>query len=217
MKSLFISKSYAELKLLPDFCAANSIQLVAQSLIRFEALPFTVTKPFEALFFSSPRSILFFLKGMCIPKGTFIACVGAGTAAVLRSLGYDPDFVGEGKDFKKIASDLQQKLGDKTILFPLSTRSLRSISSHLNPHQLEEVVVYETINQSHAIPLSDIVVFTSPSNVDSYLESNELNSGNTLIAWGESTAKALEKRQKKALVLDEPNEQALIALLKTLI
>src|SRR5690606_8940903 len=158
-----------------------------------------------------------FLKGMSIPKGIFIACVGEGTATVLRSLGYHPDFVGEGKDLQQIASDLNQKLGDRSILFPLSSRSLRSISSHLNPNQLEEVVVYDTINQSRTIPPSDFVVFTSPSNVDSFLETNQLNSSTILIAWGESTAKALEKRQKKALVMDEPNEQALIALLKTFI
>lgn len=217
MKKLFISKSEAELTELPQFCVDNNIQLVSQALIRFEAVPFTISKDFDVIFFSSPRSILFFLKGRSIPKGCFIACVGQGTAAVLASLGHSPNFVGLGNDPEKIAYQLKEACDGKSILFPLSSRSLKSISSRMNQDQIEEVVVYDTINQSSAIPECDFVVFTSPSNVESYLESTALCSTSTYIAWGKSTLNTLEKRQKKALVLDEPSEQALISLLQSLI
>lgn len=217
MKKLFISKSETELTALPQFCIDNNIQLVSQALIRFEAVPFTISKDFDAIFFSSPRSILFFLKGRSIPKNCFIACVGQGSATVLKAIGHNPNFIGEGNNLEKIALDLKDACKNKNILFPLSSRSLKSISSHFDPNQVEEVVVYDTINHSSALPECDFVVFTSPSNVESYLESNAFCSTSTYIAWGKSTLKALDKRQKKALVLDEPSEQALISLLQSLI
>lgn len=191
IKSIFISKPLSELDALNTFCTQKGIHLIAESLIRFDSVPFTVEKPYDVVFFASIRAAEFFLNGTTVPPHCKIACIGETTAEKLKNLGLSVDFIGEkaGKP-DEVAEAFKTWLGGRTVIIPQSTISKRSIASKIAPEQCIEVIVYKTIPACKTIPVCDISVFTSPSNFESFLLCNEAPKGN-IIAWGETTKRAI--------------------------
>ena len=214
MKRLFISKSILDLANLPSFCETNGISLVAQSLIRFEAVPFTLTKPCQVIFFGSIRAVRFFLQHAKMPTGVAVACIGSTTAERIRSLGIEVDFIGDKSGQpSRVADDFVQWLGPRSVLIPCSEQSNRSISKRLPIEQCEEVQVYRTLDACQSIADCDTYVFTSPSNLNSFLRCNPKPIG-IVIAWGETTAKALrEANIHVTKTLHHSTEAALIEYL----
>lgn len=200
---------------LQRFCAERGIELTAFSLIQFNALPFTIDQAFETVFFSSPRSANYFISQFKIPEGVEIAAVGTGTAASLQAHGYSTQFVGKKSgDPESVATDFLQWLGNRTVLFPLSVQSNETIASIVPENQKMIVRCYETLPAGKVISEQEIYVFTSPSNVEAFLQKNELAAAVTLIAWGKTTEKKLlEKGLKADVVLEESSEEALAGAL----
>ena len=62
MKRIFISKNKDDLGTFGHFCKEHNIDLIAKSLISFEAVDFKLTSEFDCVFFSSIRAATFFLK-----------------------------------------------------------------------------------------------------------------------------------------------------------
>ena len=63
------------------------------------------------------------------------------------------------------------------------------------------MVVYETIKNPELQAKNskfDLLVFTSPSNVDAYFEKNKISLEQKVIAMGDATANALKKYKVKA-------------------
>lgn len=191
--SLFISKASHEVLALERFCELKGINLIAESLIKFEAVPFSVERTFEVIFFTSIRSAHFFLKQETVSKNTAIACIGLGTAEKLQALGLDVSFVGDKSgNPSDVAQEFKKWLGKRIVLFPQSTISKRSIVSILPENQCLELTVYNTLANCKEIPHCETYVFTSPSNFESFLLCNNTPQGK-IIAWGESTKKCIEK------------------------
>ncbi len=211
MKRLFISKSIDELKVLPSFCAANELELVAQSLIRFEGIPFTVTQPYEVLFFGSIRAVHFFLAHAEIPKGVAVACIGSVTAQRMQALGIHVDFIGEKSGQpEQVAASFSSWVGQRKVLIPCSEQSNRSVAKNIPVEQYEEVVVYRTVPNGSPILICDYYVFTSPSNLHAFLMCNPKPTG-TLIAWGETTRLAMESLGLTAeITLEQSTEEELM-------
>jgi uroporphyrinogen-III synthase len=101
-------------------------------------------------------------------------------------------------------------------LFPQSSISKRSVSKHLPENQVVERIVYKTVYACQEIDSCGVYIFTSPSNVQSFLSCNKKIDGK-IIAWGETTKATLESYgfsvSKTLTVSDEVN---LIAALKEL-
>ena len=193
-KSIFISKDLSEVTLLQQFCLANNINLIAHSLIRFEAIPFEVNQTYDVLFISSIRAAEFFLKTEKIKPETIIACIGQITARKLEELGLKITFVGEKSGNPiEVAEEFKKWLGNRTVLIPQSNISKRTIGSLLPSSQCIEPIVYKTVSDCEVIPACETYVFTSPSNVDSFLTCNEPPQGK-VIAWGETTKKCIEEK-----------------------
>jgi uroporphyrinogen-III synthase len=214
VKRLFISKSILDLANLPSFCETNGISLVAQSLIRFEAVPFTLTQPCQVIFFGSIRAVRFFLQHAEMPTGVAVACIGSTTAERIRSLGIEVDFIGDKSGQPdRVADDFVRWVGQRRVLIPSSEQSNRAIAKKLPIDQYEEVHVYRTLDACQSIADCDGYVFTSPSNVKSFLTCNPKPVG-IVIAWGETTAKALrEAKIHVTKTLHHSTEEALIECL----
>lgn len=214
-KSIFISKNASELPLLSAFCATNQLSLTAQSFIEFTALPFIIKESYDVLFFGSIRAAEFFFAKEPLPAHCQIACVGAVTAKKINALGFGVSFIGEqAGNPLHVAEMFKMWLGDRRVLFPLSTVSKRTIVEQIPTAQRIEVAIYETCALPLKIEKSDCLIFTSPSNVESYLLQNEIN-GNILIAWGTTTRNALEAKGFSVdFTLQEANEENLITYLK---
>lgn len=217
MPSVFISKNVNEINELQNFCSASGLSLIARSMIGFEPVPFSVKSDFDVVFFSSPRSIMFFLREFSTGSKIKIAAVGDKTSEVLSALGYTVDFTGSGDPIQS-ASEFREWVGDKRVLFPISSNSLRSISKDLKGDQKEEVVVYETIPNPSTVEPCDVYFFTSPSNVNAFMSVNELSSNKSKIfAWGSSTSSALKEEGLEHTVMSKPSISEVINILQQLI
>lgn len=216
IKSLFISKNSGETLELQQFADANGIQLTTKSFLEFKPVAFDLNQKFDVLFFGSPRAVMFFQSRNSIPKNKPIASVGGKTSALLQSMGFEVSFNGENKgSISEVAQQFQQWLGDRAALFPISTKSLGTISKGLSSKQAIHVECYETVIVAHQLEDKfDAYVFTSPSNVEGFFAQNSIPEGPTVIAWGESTAKALQQYEiQDYKVLEEPSQAALTSLL----
>jgi uroporphyrinogen-III synthase len=77
------------------------------------------------------------------------------------------------------------------VFFPVSDRSLGSITKVFSADQIEVLSVYHTLLNPIKIPTCAVYIFTSPSNVESFILINSIPLGAHVIAWGDSTAAAL--------------------------
>jgi uroporphyrinogen-III synthase len=193
-KKVFISKNSEEIELLQSSFLVDDIHFISHSFLTFEAIPFQISKPFDLVFISSIRSAAYFFKNFQPLSNQKIACFGKSTAQFVESMGYSVSFVGEnGGNPLDVGEQLKEWAEGKKILFPVSNQSLQTISNLFPKKQKEIVVVYQTeINPKHIVACS-IYIFTSPSNVEGFFIQNQLKENSIIIAWGNSTEKALSR------------------------
>lgn len=218
IKRIFISKDLTELAHLPAFCAKHSIDLIAQSCIQFSAVPFEVKKPFEVVFFGSVRAASFFLSSYSLPNGVEIACIGETTAEKLSELNLKVSFVGKkAGNPTEVGEDFITWLGDRRVLFPISSVSKESIVKVVPENQSEKVIVYETRAKEGQVVNLDLAIFTSPSNLESFLLAGNKVPQQT-IAWGNTTFQAMIDSEIQATsTLANSTELELISVLNKLI
>lgn len=176
------------------------------------------TEDADIVFFSSPRSVIFYFSQHPHSKQTLIACTGKTTAKLLSEMGHPADFVGEKSgDMKTVGSEFRSWCKGQKVLFPLSDRSLKTVSSLFPDEEKIERVVYRTIIEGKPIKPADIYVFTSPSNVEGFFLDNTIPSGSLVIAWGTSTAGAIQSYSKSEIItLEEASQQSLAKILTQL-
>jgi uroporphyrinogen-III synthase len=197
---VFISKNASDCESLVHFCIQNSIELIAQSLIEFEAVPFEIESNYDIAFFSSIRSGQFFFKNELQKSNVVYACIGQTTNSKLKKLGIECEFVGEeAGNPQKIAAEFKSWVKNRTVIFPQSNLSLRTFSSILPENQVINKIVYKTNLIERKIENCQIYIFTSPSNLDAFLIINEIIEDSKVIVWGNST---FEKAKSKGLKVD---------------
>ena len=214
-KRIFISKSNSESVDLSASLSSQNTELITHSFLHFEGIEFNVEAPYDIIFFTSPRAVLFFKARLDIPREVKIACTGKKTADSLAILGYHVDFKGEKSgDIQQVAAKFKTWAEDRTVLFPISDISLHTISSQLNLNFVIEVEVYKTIIKGIRVEPCDTYVFTSPSNVDGFLIENEVPIKARIIAWGTSTQDALiQKGFKVEHTMEESSIKSLVEYL----
>lgn len=212
---LFFSSESKRNGTLQKFCLENGVVLTDQSLISFEKIPFELDQTFEVVFFSSPRSVEYFFSENYINSDCKIACVGRGTANALNAKNIIPDFIGENSsDPEMVGMEFVHWLGERKALFPVSKRSNNTIFSCVPLNQRIKIICYDTILTPQQIEPHDWYVFTSPSNVASFLLKNAIPPSAQTIAWGKTTAAYMRSQSiEPNFVLQESSEEALVALL----
>ena len=180
---------------LADFLNNKGVNLIAQSFIHFEPIPFAVSKPYEVIFFSSPRSFLFYKLLNNISKDVLIACTGNKTAELITEMGFTVSFFSKKSgNIHSTAIEFKSWCGNRRILFPVSDRSLQTVSGIFLDEQKEVVIVYKTKIVSKPLDFCETYVFTSPSNAEGFLTVNEVPKNAIVYSWGESTTKYLIER-----------------------
>jgi len=216
MKAVFISREVRVNGPIQSFCLDQGIQLISQSLLSFKSVhqEKSPTKT-DVIFFTSPRSVRFYLDRFT-PRNQLLATIGAATADSLIHHNYAVDFVGKtASDPKQVAKDFKAWLGNKSVLFPQSQRSNRTMQRELNPEQYVDCVMYETQLLKRVFQdLPQHLVFTSPSNVEAYLLSNEIVEDQKVISYGTTTSEYLTERGIDSFCLNEPTETAVVEQLK---
>lgn len=213
---LFVSANLSDDQSLVRFALEKKVDLFPQSLIDFIDLKNTTTAVYSVVFFSSPRSFNYFISSNKLPDTVDIGVIGEGTKKYLNDYFSQIDFVGKNAgNPAQVASDFKAWLGDRKVLFPQAKKSHETISAVIPENQKIVLPVYETVARPVVIPPQDVYVFTSPSNVISFLQLNTLPIGSKVIAWGETTRKACEKQGITVWkTLQKSTYEELIALLE---
>ncbi|POY36676.1 hydroxymethylbilane synthase [Solitalea longa] len=201
VKSLFISRELSEESFFRRSLEKFNLDIEDRSLIRTFPIINTfdsfILKQVDWIFFNSKNGVEnFFRLEPVIPKRVKIGVMGRGSENELRHFNRMADFVGESGDIRDVAESLLPLVQNQTVLFPQAKDSLRTIQVQLaDKINSIDLPVYETvkekeINQSSA----DILVFTSPSNVEAYLSNdNVIFANQKVVAIGKSTGNKLEE------------------------
>ena len=171
--------------------ASNSLgfQLIQHSLLSFSAVDSVPTQPYDLVFFSSPRAYAFGQQ-FILPE-TKVACVSEGTA---RHIQHPIDWCGNSPSKPtQTALEFKQWVGERRVLFPVSSRSFGSISSAFPPAQMECLTVYRTNLNPRVVEACAVYIFTSPSNAEAFLLQNTIPGGAKVIAKGTSTQEFLQQ------------------------
>lgn len=210
---VFISREIGEHSYFRRALEYNNIEIEARSLIRTFPIvnildPFYL-KNLDWIFFSSRNGVEYFFKlKPTLSKKVKFGVVGHGSEDALRKYGHLADFVGQSGDITDVAQEFAQLANGKHVLFPRAQDSLLTIQKLLSADtKIIDLPIYETviedgIDQSHA----EILIFTSPSNVDGYFAKNLLAPEQQVIAIGNSTGKKLEEIGVKYTLPYSPDE-----------
>lgn len=147
------------------------------------------------IFFSSKQAVKHFFAQTKFEEGTKLAAVGKGTSDELRKHNLRADFIGGTADTRIIAKQFGAVAGRSTVLFPQAKGSLRTVQEQLPAIKAINLTVYETISRpAKDLPLCDVMVFTSPSNVEAFFRENNLSKSQKVVAMGHATGSALKEK-----------------------
>jgi uroporphyrinogen-III synthase len=184
----FVSRSRAAWQPSIDALKAPSLEWHCQSLIETKPLPFLLPEhPFDWIFFSSREGVKHFFQQVPTPPIARIAAIGAATAEDICAFS-TVDYVGASSDTHAIAKTFAQLVGKSLVLFPISEQSVRTVQQSLPQEQVTEVLCYRTTSVVAQLPPFQLYVFSSPSNVRSFFETNTIATGASVIAFGKRTA-----------------------------
>jgi uroporphyrinogen-III synthase len=213
ISSVFITKEVDDESELTKWCNENNIKLVNKSFLHFESLT-SPKLPFgDVYFFTSKRAVSFFLSQHKIPDEVQIACVGQSTANEFLKRGIPVDFIGKSAgNPEQVAKELSNFIDQKSIVFMGALEGSDAIYSQLDSNSKRKYPIYKTIIISETVNEKfDYYVFTSPSNLNGFLESNNLPTHAKVIAWGKTTEKALLNNNIKPIyTLENSSEKELI-------
>jgi len=147
------------------------------------------------IFFSSKHSVRFFMALKPKVEGKKFGVIGKATGDELRKFGCRADFFGTSNDTVLIGKQFASRIGKDRVLFPIAKGSLRSIQKQFTKQeQAVDMVVYETIEIAPtAIPKADIMVMTSPSNVQTFVNLGEKPEVKKWVAMGAATEAEIRK------------------------
>lgn len=202
-QKVFISRNEEDIPVLTMQIKEAGFDLIAKSMINFESVLFDKTLPnSDWIFFSSASAVRHFFNQNPLINNQKFGVIGEGTANELKKYGI-PDFVGDSINTLETAERFYTNIGERIVLFPGSENSLRNIQSVFPPKQVVDLICYRTIAAPAPMGFPDILIFSSPSNVHAYLLLNHLNPHQKVIAFGHSTAKALQESGVNDIIIPE--------------
>jgi len=200
--SVFISRDFRKNDFFKNCLEANGYKVFAQSLIEIKQIPMRKFVKTDWVFFSSKNAVKHFFEQKPDVEGTKFGAVGKSTAEEIRKFGKRADFIGDSANTKMTGKKFSALVGSKTVLFPQAKASMKTIQLQLpKKENVKDVVVYETIKHNvSSLPTAvcQLLIFTSPSNVEAFFEKNKISSEQKVIAMGGATANALKKKGVKA-------------------
>jgi uroporphyrinogen-III synthase len=152
------------------------------------------------VFFTSKNAVIAFFNQ---EKGDTkkYAALGSATAQALKAFTNTIHFIGEGETTEVAQQFLMQLKPHEKVVFPVSNVSLQTVQQSLPKESVVNVEAYLTEENFTEKTEADTYVFTSPSNVRSFLKHNTLSDAKKIIAIGNSTKKELEKHNIKNIAV----------------
>jgi len=214
--SVFISRDLSEHSYFRKALEKHNITIEAHSLIRtvpvITKFDSYILKHVDWIFFSSKNAVdYFFQLDPLFSKNVKFGVMGSGSEEMLRRKGYFTDYVGTGIDTADVAKAFAALANGATVLFPGAEDSMRSIQQGLSADtKIIDLPVYETVKEEDVEASgADVLVFTSPSNVDAYFAENLLDPYQKVVAIGKSTGKKFDEMGVKYALPFSPDEVGL--------
>ncbi len=210
---VFISREIGEHSYFRKALEKHEIEIDGRSLIRTFPIV-TILDPFylkniDWIFFSSRNGVEYFFKlNPLLPKKVKFGVVGRGSEDTLRKFGHLSDFVGETGDIEEVAEEFASLVENQIVLFPRAQDSLQSIQKSLRETtKVVDLPIYETVVADNIDgTTAEVLIFTSPSNVDAYFAVNLLDPEQKVIAIGISTGKKFDEMGVSYMLPYSPDE-----------
>lgn len=199
---VFITRDVSESSYFYRAMAKHGIAVEGRSLIKIfpiiNRLDPYILKFVDWIFFGSKNGIENFFKlNPRLSKKTKFAVIGRGSEEMLRQFGHAPDFSGErlGINMEAIATEFARLAAGTTVLIPRAKDSLQTIQKSLTPDtKVINLPVYQTrIDTNVSKSNADVLIFTSPTNVEAYFADNLMDPGQKVICIGRSTGRKIEE------------------------
>lgn len=214
--TVFISRDLSAQSYFRRAVEKNGTAIEARSLIRtvpvITKLDSYILKNVDWIFFTSKNGVEYFFNLQPqLPKKVKFGVMGSGSENALRSFGYKPEYVGEGVDSADVGIEFAKLSNGSTILFPAAEDPMRNVHKALSAEtKIIDLPVYETVLEENAeASAAEVLIFTSPSNVEAYFADNLLDVDQQVIAIGKSTGKKLEELGVKYTLPFSPDEVGL--------
>lgn len=193
--SVYITRDLRDDEFFLQVLRANGCEVYGRALIETKRVPLKKVPEADWIFFSSKHAVRHFLGQAQIRPGMKIAAVGKATSEELRKFRLRADFIGGGNDTRITAKQFAAVAGRARVLFPQAKGSLKTAQQQMPAAQVFDLVVYETISRpADNLPQADVLVFTSPSNVEAFFEKNTVSEKQKLVAMGHATGNALKEK-----------------------
>ncbi len=198
-RSVFVTRNLNDKNYLYRALNKLNFKVEGKSLIEFKQITIKELPKTEWIFFSSKHAVKYFFDQKPKIENVKIGCVGTGTSQELRQFGFRADFIGQSTDTKLVGKQFASRVGSAKVLFPVARESMQSIQWQFPKREnVINLAVYATLKHSIEIsPETNIIVFTSPSNVEAFFEKNKWLPHFKAIAMGDATAAALLKKKVK--------------------
>jgi hydroxymethylbilane synthase len=209
--TVFISRLLPDTSIFKQKMAEAGIETTGLPLIQLSPLPVFSIPTCDWIFFSSQNAVSFFFKKIAPLPAIRWAAMGAGTAKALEQQGIRPAFIGVG-DPEATAALFEPLAVGQTVVFPGARTSQGGVKRYLPPSiTIIPVAVYH--NQPVLNPplrTEQVLVFTSPMNVEAYFEAHSLLDYQQVIAIGKTTFSALQACAiPRAIVANQPTEASM--------
>jgi uroporphyrinogen-III synthase len=201
--SVFITRDIREDDFFSRALKASGYKVSGRAFIEFKQIAYAMPLPTDWIFFSSKHAVKYFFERKPNIGKAKIGAIGKSTSAAIRHYGKRADFIGYSTDTKLTGKQFASLVKSETVLFPQAKDSMRTVQQQfVNKYQVKDLTVYETIQKPVAdTPDADIMLFTSPSNVEAYFELKRLKPEQKVIAMGDATANTLKHAGVKSVYL----------------
>jgi hydroxymethylbilane synthase len=211
--SVFVTRNGFKKSYLKNVLEGNGFTVEERALIEFTPIPFNNLPDYQWVFFSSKHAVKYFLSQKPQLDSARFGCIGRATSDELRKFGQRAEFVGQSTDTRMIGKQFSALAGSAKVLFPMAKGSLRSIQQQfVKPENVIDLVVYETQKKNTGeMPSADIIVFTSPSNVEAWFENYNFPADRKAVAMGDATANTLKRFKVHAAAMPDTFDDAGLA------
>jgi len=192
--SVLITRDLSDDSFLKNTLEGNKYEVHGISFIETKSVQVKNVPQTDWVFFASSNAVdSFFTQNPELKPKTKFGVVGKSTEFALKKFDKNAAFVGSVNDTKVVGKKFAKTVGSESVLFPQAKGGLRTIQQQFeDATKLNDLVVYETVKKDISkLPKAEIVVFTSPSNVESFFENHKITAKQKVIAIGKSTEKKL--------------------------
>lgn len=198
--------------------SGEGVEIISHSFIHTQLLNFEEPLPAcRWIFLGSPRAVQAVLHNKIDLGKYFVAVAGKGTKAALPE-NIKARFIARSTAMHEEALRLKVTIGHDNVFIPHASRSNLTFASVIPEHQQKKVIAYTTTPMGDAEIDADVVVFTSPSNIEGYLLKNKILPEKKYIAFGETTEAFLKTQKIPVFItLQEISDAAIARAIKSAI